>query len=62
MTKDSLSFLTNTRIRMGLLSFIVGFDPKKFEQKILTNTGMSREISQINNEILDDKNIFDYIG
>lgn len=47
---------------MGLLSFIVGFDPKKFEQKMLTNTGMSRDISQINNEILDDKNIFDYIG
>ena len=62
VTKDSLSFLTNTRIRMGLLSFIVGFDPKKFEQKMLTNTGMSRDISQINNEILDDKNIFDYIG
>ncbi len=64
VTKDSLNFLTNPRLRIGIFSFIVGFDPKKFEKKSLSNTdsNMSKDIRDMNKEILDGKNIFDYIG
>ncbi len=34
VTKDSLSFITNTHIRSGLFSLVFGFDPIKMKQKI----------------------------
>lgn len=36
-TKDALSFVTNPRIRMGLVSFVLGFDPQKLQTKIKSN-------------------------
>lgn len=61
VTKDSLSFLTNPHIRMGLLSFVIGLDPKKLEQKINANEEIGKEFTEFSREVLDGKDIFDYL-
>ncbi len=61
-TKDTLSFITNPHIRMGLVSFVWGFDPQKFQTKIKSNEEIWREFTSFSKEILDGKNIFDYLA
>jgi hypothetical protein len=61
-TKDNLSFLTNPHIRMGLLSFVVGFDPKKLEKKMQSSEDLWKTFTEWNKSMLDGKNIFDYLG
>jgi len=47
---------------MGLLSFVVGFDPKKLETKMKDVEEIGSDFQSFNKEILDGKNIFDYLG
>ncbi len=61
-TKDSLSFITNPQIRMGLASFVWWFDVQKFQTKIKSNQEIWEEFEKFSKEILDGKNIFDYIA
>lgn len=61
-TKDSLSFVTNSRIRMGLLSFVFGFDPQKLWAKIKDTEDIGRGFEEFSKDVLDGKNIFDYLG
>jgi hypothetical protein len=61
-SKDSLSFLSNPKIRMGLLSFIVGLDIKKLEGKIAAIPELQSSVQEINTELLDGKNIFEFLA
>jgi hypothetical protein len=60
--KDSLSFLTNSKIRMGLLSFIVWVDPKKLLERMAANPELTMVLDEMNKNLLGDKNIFDYFA
>ncbi len=62
VTKDSLSFVSNPRIRMGLLSLVFGIDPEKIKWKISGNAEIAEWFQEFNKEILDGKNILDYLG
>lgn len=62
ITKDSLSFITNPRIRTGIASFIFGFDVKKVQQGIQSQKEFQSGFDSFSREVLDGKNIFDYIG
>ncbi|NRH20471.1 hypothetical protein HOO68_00295 [Candidatus Gracilibacteria bacterium] len=62
VTKDSLDFVSNSKIRMGLISFVFGFDPKKFQEKIQSNKEIGNDFSSFSKQIIDGKNIFDYLG
>ncbi len=46
---------------MGLLSFVIGLDPKKLEQKINANEEIGKEFTEFSREVLDGKDIFDYL-
>ncbi len=61
-TKDSLSFVTNPHIRSGILSFILWFDPKKLGEKIQINKELWSWFDSFNKELLNGKNILDYLG
>lgn len=54
--------MTNSQIRMGLVSFVLGFDPQKLQTKIKSNEEIGRGFEEFSKEILDGKNIFDYLG
>ncbi len=62
LLKDSLSFITNPQIRMWLLSFVVGYDAKKVQTVIMDNKNLNSLYQEFNKEVLDGKDIFDYIG
>ena len=62
VTKKSLNFITNKNIRIGLLSFVVWFDPKKFEEKLTSNKSLQQNFSDFNREVLGGKNLFEYLG
>lgn len=47
---------------MGLISFVLGFDPQKLQSKIKSNEEIGRGFEEFSKEILDGKNIFDYLG
>jgi hypothetical protein len=61
-TKDSLSFVTNPRIRMGLASLAWGWDVEKLRSKIKWDETVGRGFDSWNREMMGDKNILDYIG
>lgn len=60
--KESFSFINNPRIRMGLTSFVFGFDVDALRQSIAADTSIQSEFDGFNREVLDGKNILDYIG
>ena len=62
VTKDSLNFVSNSNIRMWLVSFAIWFDPKKFQEKIQSNKEIGNDFSAFSKQIIDGKNIFDYLG
>ncbi len=62
LLKDSLSFITNPQIRIGLLSFVVGYDAQKVQTFIKDNKDLNNFYLEFNKEVLDGKDIFDYIG
>ncbi|MBP9779530.1 hypothetical protein KBD33_02800 [Candidatus Gracilibacteria bacterium] len=62
VTKDELSFVTNQHIPSGLFSFVFGFDPKKLLEKIQSDENIAGGFEEFNKEVLDGKNIFDYLG
>lgn len=62
MTKDSLAFMTNPHIRMGLASFVSGFDPKKLQAKIALDTNLARGFKSFNQEIMAENDVLDYLG
>ena len=61
-TKDSLDFLKNNHIRSGIVSWMIGIDPQKFQQKIQKDPEMRDGLASFNEEILGGRNIFDYFG
>jgi hypothetical protein len=61
-TKDSLSFVTNPRIRMGLASLAWGWDVDRLKSKIQWDEMVGREFDSWNRNMMGDKNILDYIG
>ena len=47
---------------MGLVSFVFGFDPQKLQAKIKATEDIGRGFEEFSKEVLDGKNIFDYLG
>ena len=47
---------------MWLVSFAIWFDPKKFQEKIQSNKEIGNDFSAFSKQIIDGKNIFDYLG
>lgn len=62
IAKDSLSFVTNPRIRSGVASFVFGFDVQKLQQGINSQKELQSGFDEFSREVLDGKNIFDYLG
>lgn len=62
VTKDELSFITNPHIPSGLFSFVFWFDPKKLLEKIQSDENIAWGFEEFSKEVLDGKNIFDYLG
>lgn len=47
---------------MGLVSFVLWFDPKKLQTKIQASADIGSGFEEFSKEVLDGKNIFDYLG
>lgn len=62
IAKEKLSFVNNSHIRMGLISFIFWIDGKKIQEKINSKKELQSGFIELNKEFLDGKNIFDYIA
>ncbi len=60
--KDSLEFVTNPHIRMGLASFVWGFDAKEVQKQIKENQSFQLYSQMFAKEVLDGKDIFDYLA
>ncbi|GAB0174966.1 MAG: hypothetical protein HHAS10_08450 [Candidatus Altimarinota bacterium] len=61
-TKESFDYLNNQKLRLGILTLVAGFDPKKLQNKAAEIKDFGQGLEQTNAELLDGKNIFDYIG
>ena len=61
LMKDKLSFVTNPHIRIGLISFIFWMDGKKIQEKFNSNKEYQSGFDEMNKEVLDGKNIFDFL-
>lgn len=61
-TKDSLDFVINPRIRMGLFSAIFWLDTEKLQTNMQLDEEIGRGFAEFSEEVLDGKNILDFLG
>lgn len=47
---------------MGILSFVLGIDPKKLQERIKSDPEQWKWLEEFNSDTLNGKNILDYLG
>lgn len=61
ITKNKLDFVENPKVRAWLFSIVYWFDPAKLKNQIPAKSNFIRELNSFNKDIMDWKNILDYL-